>query len=141
MKNRDILKTKGSAVHSIEPTATLADVVYKLVACNVGSLIVMSGEEVQGIITERDILRACASETRRLREIPVTEKMTKDLISCTSEEAVNASMGIMTDNRIRHLPIVDEGKLVGIISIGDLVKAQHDSVTLENQFLKNYIQG
>ena len=84
---------------------------------------------------------ACANDDRELSQIVVTERMTSKLISCGSHDEVNASMGMMTHHRIRHLPVIDDGHLVGIISIGDVVKAQHDSLTLENQFLKDYIQS
>ncbi len=139
MKVFDILQTKGNRVHSIAPTASLADVVNALVAKNCGSLLVLDGERLVGIITERDILRAVAADDRDFSQIPVTEKMTTKLITGTPQDEVGRIMGLLTEQRIRHLPIVDGGQLCGIISIGDVVKAQHDHLSLENQYLKDYI--
>lgn len=141
MKIADILKDKGQLVHDIRPQASLADVVATLVEKNCGSLLVRDNEQIVGIITERDILRACHAENRPLSEIPVQEKMSTGLITGQSGDTVSSVMGLLTQRRIRHLPILDEGQLAGIISIGDVVKAQHDQLATENHFLKNYIQS
>jgi CBS domain-containing protein len=136
----EILSEKGQAVHSISPEATLSDVVDKLVARNCGSLVVLEGDCLKGIITERDILRTCAADHRPLSTIHVRECMTTELITGTPEDEVNTVMGMMTDNHVRHLPILENEKLVGIISIGDVVKAQFDKLSMENHYLKRYIQ-
>ncbi len=139
MKVNTILKSKGNEIHSIAPHATLAEVVQKLVEKNCGSLLVMDGGQLTGIITERDILRTCAEESRPLGEIRVFERMTTELTTASSGAGLNSVMGTLTDNRIRHLPIVDGPQLVGVISIGDVVKAQCDQLSLENHYLKQYI--
>ena len=141
MKIGDILKHKGAEVHDIQQQVSLADVVATLVEKNCGSLLVRDNDKVVGIITERDILRACHAEDRPLSEIKAQEKMSTGLITGQSGDTVSSVMGLLTQHRIRHLPIVDNDQLVGIISIGDVVKAQHDQLATENQFLKNYIQG
>ena len=141
VKTHQILHNKGKNVYSISRDATLAEVVSKLVEKNCGSLVVMDGDRLAGIITERDILRACASEERPLSEIRVHEKMTVEIVTATPDEDVNAVMGTLTKNRIRHLPIVDAECLVGIISIGDVVKAQFDLLSMENHYLKSYINS
>ncbi len=141
MRIQEILRTKGHGVHSTSPESSLSRVVEKLVESNVGSLVVHDGDDMVGIITERDILRACATAKRPLDQSTVREYMSSELITSTSDQNVSEVMGLMTSHRIRHLPIVDEGKLTGIISIGDVVKAQHDMLTIENHYLKNYIQG
>lgn len=141
---RDILSLKGSDVFAISPDATLADVVRKLVACNCGSLVVARPEtprQMVGIITERDILRACAEGCVPLERHYVADHMTHDVRTAAPEQSVEETMGQMTDWRIRHLPIVDDGSLAGIISIGDVVKAQHDALTMENHYLRSYLQG
>jgi CBS domain-containing protein len=141
---RDILLHKGSKVYSIEPDATLADVVRKLVDHNCGSLVVCEPDcatHVLGIITERDILRACAAGRVPLERHHVADCMTRDMITATSSHSVEETMGLMTDHRIRHLPVVDDDELAGIVSIGDIVKAQHDALTMENHYLKSYIQS
>jgi CBS domain-containing protein len=137
----EILHTKGTHVHSISPDAMLADVVRELVSKNCGSLLVMRNDQLVGIITERDILRACAADPRPLGQIPVREKMTPRPITGSPADDVTSIMGLLTQHRIRHLPIIDDGELAGLISIGDVVKAQHDRLIMENQFLKEYIHG
>jgi CBS domain-containing protein len=141
MKIQDILSVKGSAVHTISPEATLADVVQKLVANNCGSLVVTVDEQMVGIITERDILRACAKNHRGLEERRVAEHMSANLVTGACDDDVEDVMGLLTQRRIRHLPIERDGKLVGLISIGDVVKAQFDQLSTENHFLKEYIQS
>jgi CBS domain-containing protein len=145
MTLQEILNTKGSKVLSIAPQATLADVVQQLVKFNCGSLVVCEAEDctkMLGIITERDILRACAGRHASLDQITIAEVMSRDLVTCTPNDSIQHAMGVMTENRIRHLPIVEDGgKLVGLVSIGDLVKHQHDQLSMENHYLKTYIQS
>ena len=142
---QEILLTKGARVLSISPRATLADVVEKLVKHNCGSLVVCEEEDctrMLGIITERDILRSCAGGNAAFNQIRVVDVMSRELITGSPQESVQQAMGVMTDHRIRHLPIVDDdGKLIGMVSIGDLVKQQHDQLSMENHYLKSYIQS
>ncbi len=138
---REILKTKGSNVLAIEPTATLADVVQKLVENRCGSLVVCEGETMVGIISERDILIAMAEVSEPLDTVLVRGRMTTDVVTGTPDDTISDIMGLMSDKRIRHLPILEDGKLAGVISIGDIVKAQHHQLTVENHYLKNYIQS
>ena len=141
---RDILLLKGTDVFSISPDATLADVVRKLVACNCGSLVVARADaprKMVGIITERDILRACAEGCVPLERHHVADHMTHDVRIAMPDQSVEETMGQMTEWRIRHMPILDGGELAGIISIGDVVKAQHDALTMENHYLRSYLQG
>jgi CBS domain-containing protein len=148
MTLQEILRRKGSKVHSISPDATLDDVVQKLVENNCGSLVVCepsadghdSGTLI-GIVTERDILRACASRRGPLTQIMVRDAMTRDPITGTPDDSIDDTMGLMTERRIRHLPILVNDRLAGMISIGDVVKAHHDEVALENHYLKSYIQS
>ena len=140
MKLRDILAQKGREVYTIGPDATLADVVTELIRHNCGSLVVCEGDRMVGIITERDILRSCSRDTR-LDLRTVRSRMTPNPITAAPDSSVDDAMGVMTDNRIRHLPISNENRLVGIISIGDVVKAQHKALRVENHFLKSYIHG
>lgn len=140
MKLRDILHTKGGDVHSISPTDTLGQAVDKLVSNNCGALVVLDGDRMAGIITERDILKACA-ELKSPLEATVSDRMSTELVTAGPDNDVEHVMGLMTNHRIRHLPILDAGTLVGVISIGDVVKAQHDELSYENRFLKQYIQG
>jgi signal-transduction protein with cAMP-binding, CBS, and nucleotidyltransferase domain len=144
MNLQDILRQKGSTVYTIRPDASLDDVVQSLVHHNCGSLVVREGDAsspMLGIITERDILKACAAKRSSLEQIQVREAMTQNVAIGTPADSVEHTMGTMTNRRIRHLPVVENGQLVGMISIGDIVKAQHDHLTLENHYLKTYIHG
>lgn len=144
MKLQDILNTKGSTVHSISPEASLQEVATTLIERRIGSLVVYRADtagknELVGIITERDILRACTVGSRPLAEVRVAEAMTTTLVTGAPDEELETVMGLMTTHRIRHLPVLSAGRLVGMISIGDVVKAQYDRLALENQFMKDYI--
>ena len=143
---KEILLAKGSHVYTINPNASLQDVVEELVQHNIGALVVChrdpeDGEKILGIITERDILRRCAYSTAPLSEVRVAEVMSRNLIIAHPEETVEQALQRMTIHRVRHLPVVHEGQLVGIISIGDAVKAQLDHLIMENRFMKDYMQG
>ncbi len=138
---KDILATKGTAVLTIQDTASLSDVVQELVKHNIGSLIVCAGETMMGIITERDILKAVAQADIDLLRTPVRERMSVHLITAAPDDEVETVMGLMTQRRFRHLPVLENGKLAGMISIGDLVKAHHALMAIENQQLRTYIQS
>ena len=143
MTLRDILAAKGSSVYSIGPNATLDDVVQSLVEHKCGSLMVCDDEnclQILGIITERDILRVCATRLP-LTEQKVSDAMTRHMVVGSPDDSIEDTMGLMTDRRVRHLPIVENGKLCGMVSIGDIVKTQHDSLSLENHYLKTYLHN
>ena len=142
MKVREILRSKGDQVFTIEPDATLNVVAEKLEAHNCGSLVVarQDGGTI-GIITERDILRACAQHSGRLDGLLVSDYMSQDVRQGHPDADINDIMGLMTTKRIRHLPIEEDGQRVGLISIGDLVKAQYNQLHVENHYLKSYIQS
>ena len=137
----EILGAKGRMVHTCTPEDTLADVVDLMVGHNIGSLVVLKEGAMVGIITERDILRASAATRGSLEHTQVHERMTRCPIVASPNDDLPDVMGVMTERRIRHLPVVEQGQLVGIISIGDLVKAQHDELCRENHYLKSYIQS
>jgi len=141
---QEILRHKGTAVHTIQPQATLDELVRTLVQRNCGSLVVTqsgSSSPMLGIITERDVLRACAAHPCGLGDVRVADVMTIEVTIGSPSDSVEDTMGVMTEQRIRHLPIIENGRLVGIVSIGDIVKAHHDNLTLENHYLKSYISG
>ncbi len=141
MRIRYILRQKGTGVVTIGPQQTVHDAVTTLVKHNIGGLVVTEGESVVGIVTERDILRESAARCERLKETPVGDIMTKEVIIGVPDDDLDYVMGIMTKNRIRHLPVLDAGKLVGIISIGDVVNAHLNETKFENRLLKDYIHG
>jgi CBS domain-containing protein len=146
MKLQDILSVKGTAVHSISPDATLDEVVSKLIENRIGSLVIChrdaaGNDNLAGIITDRDILYASATGKRPLDEVKVSEVMTTALITGAPDDEVEQAMALMTAHRIRHLPVLVRDRLAGIISIGDVVKAQVDRLAMENRFMRDYITG
>jgi CBS domain-containing protein len=134
-----ILTEKGRRVLKIDADASVLEAVELMVEENVGSLLVTESGDVTGIVTERDYLRRVALEGRTDAETSVREIMSSPLIVVTPETAIAECMALMTNKRIRHLPVVDAGEVAGIISIGDLVKFQSRQQGYEIQFLHDYI--
>jgi CBS domain-containing protein len=142
MRIRDMLAAKGSAVVTVTPDATLRDAMRHLVRHNIGAVVVIDdARQIHGILSERDLLRIAADDPRRLETGDVAGAMTRALITAAPEAEIRSVMEIMTEHRIRHLPVVEGKALVGIISIGDVVSALRRSVGEENQQLHAYIHG
>ena len=139
MTLRSILQSKGHEVYTTTPETKLSEVVKKLVHYQCGSLLVCDGDRLVGIITERDLLRVSATDGQDLESTPVSEVMTGKLVTGTPDDSISQTMGLLTEQRMRHLPILEDDKLVGLISIGDVVKAQYAELTIENHYLKSYI--
>jgi CBS domain-containing protein len=137
----DILRGKGTDVLKIEASATVFEALEKLVERNVGSILVTEGGDVVGIMTERDYLRKIAIKGRTSHDTLVREIMTSPLVYVTPETTVEETMAIMTDRRIRHLPVVENDDVVGILSIGDVVKYQSREQSFQIQYLTDYISG
>ena len=134
---QDVLTTKGSAVVSIPPDVTVLDAVRELLKHNIGAVMVEEAERVVGILSERDILRLAAEGPAQLADTAVAEVMTRDLVMGVPGDEVTYAMKVMTNNRVRHLPILDDGRLVGIVSIGDLVNASLQSLQAENRWRRD----
>jgi CBS domain-containing protein len=134
----EILEEKGGDVLEIDGDSSVFEAVQLMVENNVGSLLVTELGEVMGIVTERDYLRRVTLEGRT-EEAPVREIMSSPLVVATLETTVDECMAMMTDRRIRHIPVVDEEKVVGLVSIGDLVKFKSKLQSFEIQFLNDYI--
>ena len=142
MKLRDILQIKGSQVFSIGPDQSVLDAVAVLMEHRVGALLVRDERRgVVGVLSERDVLRECLHRSAELGRIPVREAMTANVIVCVPDDGIDYAMGVMTKNRIRHLPVMDGVRLAGMISIGDLVKASLDEAQYENRYLRDYISA
>ena len=135
----EILEEKGGDVLKIEVEASVFEAVQLMVEMNVGSLLVTEGGEITGIVTERDYLRRVTLEGRAERQTAVREIMSSPLIVASPETTVDECMALMTDRRIRHVPVVEDGRVVGLVSIGDLVKFKSKLQTFEIQYLTNYI--
>lgn len=149
MRIRDILREKGGDVATIGAGRSVHDAVRTLNSRRIGALVVTGDDgSIQGIVSERDVLRNAAEtwdetgdRVARLRDLPVVEIMTPEVICAVPDDDLDYAMGIMTQNRIRHLPIMEDGKLIGIISIGDVVRAHLQHAKYENRMMRDYIQG
>ena len=137
----DILAVKGSDVHSISPDATAYQAIDRMVQHNVGSLLVLKGDAIAGIFTERDYLRRVTLADRNPKTTLVREVMTERLIFVDPDKSIQDCMAIMTQGRIRHLPVVQSDRVVGMISIGDLVKHLSKEQEVEIRYLTQYITG
>ncbi len=135
----EILKSKGGDVFSVTPDISLADACRELDARRVGALIVCDGDRVVGVISERDVVKAVATDGGDGLKRPVSAYMTRDVIFAEPGETVAILMGRMTDRRIRHLPVLKDSRLSGVISIGDVVKCQIAEATQEAESLRTYI--
>ncbi len=135
----EILDEKGSDLFTVEAEASVYEAVEQMVERNVGSLLVTEGGAITGIVTERDYLRRVTLEDRTDRETPVREIMSAPLVVVTPETTVDECLALMTDRRIRHLPVVQEGEVVALVSIGDLVKFISEQQAFEIQYLTQYI--
>jgi CBS domain-containing protein len=137
-----ILEAKGGEVLRIEGSATVLDAVKRMVEANVGSLLVTEDGELKGIVTERDYLRRVTLEGRNEKETPVREIMTAPLVYVTSDTSIDECMAVMTERRIRHLPVLTEAReVVGIVSIGDVVKFQSRQQHAQIRLLTDYISS
>jgi CBS domain-containing protein len=136
-----ILAAKGRTVATVAPDATVTDAVRMLAEKNLGALVVSAdGSTVDGIVSERDIVRCLATEPRVL-ERRVDELMVRDVATCDGRTHIEELMNTMTEGRFRHVPVLDDGRLGGIVSIGDVVKARIDELATETQQLVGYIQN
>ncbi len=130
-KVKDILALKGQSVWSVAPDSSVYDAMKLMAEKGIGALMVMQGEKLVGIISERDYARKVILQGRSSRTTQVKEIMTSHVLYAQPEQNIEECMAVMTDKRVRHLPVFDEGRLLGVISIGDLVK----SIITEQKFM------
>jgi CBS domain-containing protein len=135
----EILKSKGDAVYSIGPDLALGEACGELDRLGVGALMVCKNDKVIGVLSERDVVRAVARDGQAALKQPVSAFMTAEVVFAAPAETVAVLMERMTDRRIRHLPVLRDGRLVGVISIGDVVKCQIAEATQEAESLRTYI--
>ena len=137
MNVEGILRAKGAAVVTIRPDATIGDLVHGLREERIGAMVVSEdGTSVLGIISERDVVRGLADRGPRILEATVAELMTRDVVSCTPRDTVKQVMAQMTKRRIRHIPVLADGVLCGIVSIGDVVKNRLEEMETETNILR-----
>jgi CBS domain-containing protein len=136
---REILQAKGSTVYQIDGEATVFDAIRRMVEANIGALLVSERGAIVGIVTERDYLRRVTLEGRTDRETRVREIMTSPLVTVTPQTTVDECMTLMTERRIRHAPVLEDGEVVGVVSIGDLVKFVSREQSHQIQYLTDYI--
>jgi CBS domain-containing protein len=140
MHVEQILKLKGAGVTTVASTATIEAAAQKLAAKKIGAIVVVRPDgQMVGILSERDIIRGIGAEGTAILAAPVSKLMTRDVISCKPTDTIDHLMEVMTARRFRHLPVLDRGRLVGIISIGDVVKHHIAEVTQEASFMREYI--
>jgi len=137
----DLLRAKGSAIYTISSDATVYEAIIDMVRQNVGSLVVVDGGTPVGIFTERDYLREIALKGRTSRNTEVREIMSREVIVVDKDRTLDECMVIMTERRIRHLPVVEGGAMIGLISIGDVVKRLSQDRKAEIKYLTDYITG
>ncbi len=141
MTVKRILSEKGSNVVTISPTKSLADATKLLAERRIGALVVTGADSrVIGIVSERDIVRILSSRGAAALGVSLTDVMTRNVITCESSATVSAVMEQMTAGKFRHVPVVDDGRLAGIISIGDVVKLRLQEMEHEQNVLRDYIQ-
>ncbi|GAB4586054.1 CBS domain-containing protein [Nocardia sp. IFM 10818] len=142
MRISEILRRKATGVITIAPDATVRELLRVLATHNVGAVVVSpDGVEMAGIVSERDIVRNLHSDGAALLEVPVSEIMTATLHTCSPEDRVETLNHTMTRHRIRHLPVMEGGRMVGIVSIGDVVKSQISELETEREHLVRYLQS
>ena len=137
----EILEKKGREIYSVTPDTTVFEALTLMAEKNIGAVLVLDGEKLTGIMSERDYARKIALKGKFSKEVPVKEIMSSDVICVGSEQTINNTKAIMINKRIRHLPVLEDQKLVGIISIGDVVNAVLDEKTFMIDELASYIMG
>ncbi|GHF81899.1 CBS domain-containing protein [Amycolatopsis bartoniae] len=139
MRIADVLRTKGDSVATVSPDTTVAGLLAGLAEHNVGAMPVVEAGEVVGIVSERDVVRKLHERGEGLLARPVSEIMTTIVATCTPRDSVDDLSVLMTQRRIRHVPVVEDGRLAGIISIGDVVKTRMEELEANQEQLQAYI--
>jgi CBS domain-containing protein len=140
MTVRSILDSKGHQIQSVEPDTKLSAAIKILGERKIGAVLVMSQGRIEGILSERDIVRVLGERSAKVLDEPVSAVMTRKVVSCRESDTVSSLMEMMTLGKFRHLPVVEEGRVVGLISIGDVVKRRVQEYELEQEALRDYIK-
>jgi len=138
---KHLLEDKGGAIHAIEPDKPVLDAIRMMADKYIGALLVMRGTQLLGIVSERDYARKVILKGRSSADTPVREIMSASVLTVAPGDSVNHCMKLVTDKRVRHLPVVDGGRVIGVVSIGDLVKAVIEDQAQELEHMQRYISS
>ena len=142
MRIADVLRSKGAAVATVTETTTVTGLLAELATHNIGAMVVVGADgKIVGMVSERDVVRRLHEQGADLLRRPVSDIMTGLVVTCTPDEAVDNLSAVMTNNRVRHVPVVVDGRLAGIVSIGDVVKLRMELLQAEQEHLQAYITG
>jgi CBS domain-containing protein len=139
MRIADVLRTKGAAVATITPETSVSGLLNELAMNNIGAMVVVSSDGVVGIVSERDVVRKLHEHGVELLRLPVSQIMTTMVATCSPTDTVDHLTALMTTKRVRHIPVVENDRLVGIVSIGDIVKQRMEELESEQRALQDYI--
>ncbi|MGB3441671.1 MAG: CBS domain-containing protein [Actinophytocola sp.] len=140
MRVADLLRSKGSKVATVPPSTSVIELLKDLARHNIGAMVVLSeAGDVVGIVSERDVVRQLHDRGTELLSAPVEEIMTTKVVTCGPNDGVDSLAAVMTERRIRHMPVVDDGRLIGIVSIGDVVKSRIEQLESDREQLESYI--
>jgi CBS domain-containing protein len=139
MRIADVLRGKGGAVVTINPDATVAELLAGLAEHNIGAMVVAGPDGIEGIVSERDVVRQLHTHGASVLSRPIETIMTSVVSTCSKEDTVDSLTLLMTENRVRHVPVLENGKLIGIVSIGDVVKTRMQELESEHEQLQSYI--
>jgi CBS domain-containing protein len=139
MRIADVLRGKGDAVVTINPEATVAELLAGLAEHNIGAMVVAGPDGLKGIVSERDVVRQLHAHGASLLSQPVEKIMTSMVSTCSKSDTVDSLTLLMTEHRVRHVPVLEDGKLIGIVSIGDVVKTRMQELESEHEQLQSYI--
>ena len=139
MRIADVLRNKGAAVATISPDTRVTELLAGMAQHNIGAMVVMGPDGLVGIVSERDVVRRLNERGADLLQMPVSEIMTSVVVTCAPGDAIDTLSGLMTENRVRHVPVIANGQLAGIVSIGDVVKTRMEELKAEQEQLQTYI--
>src|SRR5579875_727467 len=139
MRIQDVLRNKGNAVATISPDATVTELLAGQAERNIGAMVVLGPDGIAGMVSERDVVRQLHASGAAVLDRPVSSIMTSVVATCNKTDSVDAISALMTENRVRHVPVLDNGQLIGIVSIGDVVKNRIDELEAEHAQLQSYI--
>jgi CBS domain-containing protein len=139
MRIADVLRNKGSAVATISPDTSVTELLAGMAEHNIGAMVVVGSDGVLGIVSERDVVRRLNERGTELLDLSVSEIMTTLVVTCSPGDAIDDLTTLMTENRVRHVPVIENGELAGIVSIGDVVKTRMEELQAEQEQLQTYI--